>query len=69
MPPESCNGGDNGEVRLVGGPNDFEGRVEVCLEGVWRRWCHSQGSGIVDTETAVVCRQLGHGTGQYDRDE
>ena len=51
-------------MRLVGGPNDFEGRVEVCLGGVWRRWCHSQGSGIVDTEAAVVCRQLGHGAGQ-----
>ena len=47
-------------MRLVGGPNDFEGRVEVCLGGVWRRWC---GSGVVDTEAAVVCRQLGHGAG------
>lgn len=58
--PESCNVEEDGEVRLVGGPNDFEGRVEVCLGGVWRRWC---GSGLVDTEAAVVCRQLGHGIG------
>ena len=51
-------------MRLVGGPNDFEGRVEVCLGGVWRRWCSSAN---VDNEAAVVCRQLGHGRGgQYD---
>ena len=46
-------------MRLVGGPNEFEGRVEVRLGGVWRRWCAT--GGRADAETPiVVCRQLGH---------
>ena len=46
-------------MRLVGGPNEFEGRVEVCLGGEWRRWC--AGSTFVQNiEASVVCRQL-HG--------
>ena len=50
--------GDDGLVRLVGGPNEFEGRVEVCLKGVWRRWC---ATGPVDLQASiVVCGQLGH---------
>ncbi len=44
----------------MGGPNALEGRVEVCLGGVWRRWC---GDGVIDVETAVVCRQLGYSDG------
>ena len=44
----------------MGGPNEFEGRVEVCLEGVWARWCQR---GVVRDEARVVCRQLGHGDG------
>ena len=45
-------------MRLVAGPNEFEGRVEVCLGGVWRRWC---ATGPVDGESVVVlCRQLGY---------
>jgi hypothetical protein len=44
-------------VRLVGGPNEFEGRVEVCVDGVWARWC---AEGRADNESAVICRQLGH---------
>ena len=57
MNAETCDG----DVRLVGGPNEFEGRVEVCLEGVWARWCHT--GGVVDDEARVVCRQLGHDDG------
>ena len=52
---EDCS---NGAVRLVGGPNEFEGRVEVCLEGQWGRWC----SGNVDAttiEARSVCSQIG----------
>ena len=47
-------------MRLVGGPNEFEGRVEVYVGGVWARWCHPGGS-IKRTIVRVVCRQLGHG--------
>ena len=57
---ETCDG--DGRVRLVGGPNEFEGRVEVCLEGVWARWCQ-RGALVVRDETRVVCRQLGHDDG------
>ncbi len=28
---------DHGKIRLFGGPNEFEGRVKVCIGGVWRR--------------------------------
>ena len=48
----------DGTVRLTGGPNDFEGRVEVCLDGAWRRWCLPRG--VIDDEATVICRQLGH---------
>ena len=51
---EACSDDD---VRLVGGPSEFEGRVEVCLGGVWRRWCANSGF-IKDVEATVVCRQL-----------
>ena len=49
-----CN---TGEIRLVGGPNDHEGRVEVCKDHVWGTIC-SQLWGDVDAK--VVCKQLGH---------
>jgi hypothetical protein len=55
---ESCDG--DRRVRLVGGPNEFEGRVEVCVDGVWARWC---AEGIVENEAVVICRQLGHTNG------
>ena len=49
-------------MRLVGGPNEFEGRVEVYVRSlrVWARWCHPGGN-INITTIRVVCRQLGHG--------
>ncbi len=51
----------DGDIRLSGGPNEFEGRVEVCIGGVWSRWC---GSGVPKTEVSVVCRQLHNSTGE-----
>ena len=50
-------------MRLVGGPNEFEGRVEVYVGGVWARWCYPGGS-INRTTVRVVCRQLGHDEGE-----
>ena len=51
--PQNCVDGD---LRLVGGPSNREGRVEMCYRGVW--------GAISDLEwnnqaAAVTCRQLG----------
>ena len=46
----------NGTIRLVDGRNSNEGRVEICVSGVWGTVCRdSWGS----NDARVVCRQLG----------
>ena len=48
---------ENGAVRLSGGPNKFEGRVEFCVNGNWGQVC---GMGWTTADAAVVCHQLGY---------
>ena len=52
----SCS--TEGEVRLEGGQNQLEGRVEVCLNGCWSGVCLN--ATWANTEEFVLCRQLGH---------
>ena len=47
----------NGDVRLAGGQNSSEGRVEVCYEEVYGTVCSN---GFSIQEASVVCRQLGY---------
>jgi hypothetical protein len=44
-------------IRLVGGTNDAEGRVEVLINGTWGSVCHTA-FGAVDAE--VTCREAGY---------
>ena len=48
--------GRNGRIRLVDGPNDSEGHVEVLISRTWGRVCDDMWD-ILDGN--VVCRQLG----------
>ena len=53
--PSSCATGD---VRLVDGGSEMEGRVEMCRGGVWGAVYDYSGWNYNDVK--VICRQLGY---------
>lgn len=50
-------GRSSGEVRLVDGVTQYEGRVEIWRNSKWRTICSD---GFDDQEAFVVCRQLNY---------
>ena len=54
IPDIAC---ENGEIRLIGGSNSYEGRVEVCNNNAWGTVCDDFW-GTPDAN--VACRQLGY---------
>ena len=51
--PQDCV---DGELRLVGGPSEREGRLEMCYGGVWGSISDTQWNSL---DAAVTCSQLG----------
>ena len=48
---------EDGEVRLVGGETEREGRVEMCYNGVWGTVC---ADGWDEIATNITCTQCGY---------
>ena len=47
----------HGQLRLVGGNIENEGRVEICLSNIWGTVCDNFWG---TTDAAIVCWQLGY---------
>ena len=47
---------ETGDIRLVGGQTNLEGRVEICVNETWGTVCDQMWN---DLDANVACRQLG----------
>ena len=47
---------EDGQLRLVDGDTELEGRVEVCINRAWGTVCST---GFSEDEAEVVCSQIG----------
>lgn len=54
----SCH---NGDIRLAGGRDSTEGRVEICYNGRWGTVCDDL---FGNSDARVICRQLGFTSGR-----
>ena len=50
---------EEGDIRLVDGASELEGRVEVCLRTQDVEWGTVCDDHWIDQNSAVICRQLG----------
>ena len=57
VPRVSFSNCTTGEIRLTDGTTQYEGRVEVCINGVWGTVCDN---GWDTREAYAVCHQLGY---------
>lgn len=48
-----------GDIRLVGGSDQYEGRVEVCVNNNWGTVCDDQWGNV---DAGVACSQLTFGS-------
>ena len=61
VPPESGDDGcTNGAMRLVNSSIEYEGRVEVCVGGLWGTVC-----GVDSRDASVICTTLGYDGGIF----
>ena len=51
--PVGCT---NGTIRLADGQSANEGRVEICIDGVWGSVCDDDWNTV---SARIVCRELG----------